>query len=227
MAEAVEMHPHGGSWLREVILGLNDGLVTTLVFVMAIGGLAPDQFLRVALSELLAGGVAMGLGGYLAARTAAQVLAQRIETERREIAEEPDEERAELRAIYRRKGLSGPLLERVVARLSSDREGWLRAMVSDELGVVAEEAQRPWVQGALVGGSFMVGALVPILPFMVSVPGARAWAFGLTAAVALAIGRATARYTVQGPLRNGLELLGVIAVGTVAGVGIGLLLGTA
>ena len=71
----------------------------------------------------------MALGGYLSARTARQILDQRIATERYEIEHEPDEERAELRAIYRDKGLSGPLLDRVVGHLTADRERWHRAMV--------------------------------------------------------------------------------------------------
>jgi len=122
MTEPIEkFHPHRGDWLRDIVFGLNDGLVTTLVFVIAVSALTRTQFVTVALSELLAGGVSMGLGGYLAARAAQEVLANRIATERQEIAEEPDEERAELRAIYYEKGLRGTLLERVVSDLTAGR----------------------------------------------------------------------------------------------------------
>jgi VIT1/CCC1 family predicted Fe2+/Mn2+ transporter len=227
VAQTAELHPHGGGWLRDVVLGLNDGLVTTLVFVMAVAGLAPGQFVRVALGEVLAGGVSMGLGGFLAARTLAQVLARRVATERREIAEEPDEERSELRAIYRRKGLRGALLDDVVAYLSADRERWLGAMVADELGIVEAEEARAWVQGLVVGLSFVAGALVPVLPFLAGLPSARLWAFGLAAAAALLVGAAKARYTLHGPARNATELLAVVAVGTAAGVAVGAVLGTA
>jgi hypothetical protein len=72
---------------------------------------------------------------------------QRIPTERYEIEHEPEEERAELRAIYRDKGLSGPLLDRVVRHLTSDGERWHRAMVHDELGVVADTRINPWLEG--------------------------------------------------------------------------------
>ena len=125
MTEPIEkLHPHRGDWLRDIVFGLNDGLVTTLVFVIAVSALTRTQFVTVALSELLAGGVSMGLGGFLSARTAQEVLANRIATERQEIAEEPDEERAELRAIYYEKGLRGTLLERVVSDLTADEERW-------------------------------------------------------------------------------------------------------
>jgi len=105
-----EQHPHRGNWLREIAFGLNDGLVTTLVFIMAVSEVAPARLLLVVLGEVLADGVSMALGGYLSARTARQVLDQRIATERYEIEHEPEEERAELRAIYQDKGWSGPPL---------------------------------------------------------------------------------------------------------------------
>jgi VIT1/CCC1 family predicted Fe2+/Mn2+ transporter len=89
------------------------GLVTTLVFIMAVSEVAPARLLLVVLGEVLAGGISMALGGYLSARTAGQILDQHIATERYEIEHEPDEERVELVAIYRNKGFSDPLLDRV------------------------------------------------------------------------------------------------------------------
>ncbi len=152
-----EQHPHRGDWLREIVFGLNDGLVTTLVFIMAVSEIAPARLLLVVLGEVLARGISMALGGYLSARTARQILDQRIATERFEIEHEPEEEQAELRAIYRDKGFSGPLLQRVVDHLTSDRERWHRAMVHDELGVVEDTHIRPWQQGVQVELSFVVG----------------------------------------------------------------------
>lgn len=224
MAERGELHPHGGDWLRDVVFGLNDGLVTTLVFIMAVSAVASGHVVVIALSELLAGGVSMGLGGYLSGRTTREVLRQRIATERHEIAHEPEEERAELRAIYQEKGLRGPLLDRVVGYLTADEERWLRALVRDELGVTEADEAPPWRQGLLVGGAFMAGAVVPLLPFLVALPSPRWWAYGLTAVAALALGAVESRYTVAGPLRSGLEFLAAVTVGTLVGVAIGLLL---
>src|SRR6266853_1216277 len=126
--EINEQHPHGGDWLREIVFGLNDGLVTTLVFIMAVSTIAPTQIVLIVLGEVIAGGISMALGGYLSARTEQEILQQRIATERYEIKHEPEEERAELRAIYRNKGFSGPLLQHVVSYLTADRERWHRVM---------------------------------------------------------------------------------------------------
>lgn len=224
LEEIQEQHPHGGDWLREVVFGLNDGLVTTLVFIMAIGGLAPAHLLIIVLGEILAGGVSMALGGYLSAHTEQEILEHRIETERYEIEHEPDEERAELRNIYRKKGLRGPLLDRVVGHLTADRERWHRAMVHDELGVTEEKRLNPWRQGLQVGLSFVIGGLIPSVPVLLSLPQTRWWSYGCTALAAFVLGSVKARYTRKGPVRAGFEFLVLVTLGTLAGVGLGLLL---
>lgn len=224
MEQINEQHPHRGDWLREIVFGLNDGLVTTLVFLMVVSGVAPTHLALIVLGEVLAGGISMSLGGYLSARTAQEVLDRRIATERYEIKHEPEEERAELRAIYQDKGFSGPLLDRVVNHLTANDERWHRAMVHDELGVVAEERISPWLQGVQIGISFLVGGLIPTIPVLFSLPQVRWWAYGLTAVTALVLGAVKARYTPKSPVRAGLEFLAIVTVGTLAGVGIGLLL---
>jgi VIT1/CCC1 family predicted Fe2+/Mn2+ transporter len=224
MEQINEQHPHRGNWLREIVFGLNDGLVTTLVFIMAVSEVAPARLLLVVLGEVLAGGISMALGGFLAARTAKQILDQRIATERYEIEHEPEEERAELNAIYRNKGFSGPLLQHVVNHLTADQERWHRAMVHDELGVVEETHINPWLEGSQIGISFVVGGFIPMIPLLLSLPHVQWWAYGLTALTALALGAIKSRYTPQGPVRAGLEFLAVVTVGTLAGVGVGWLL---
>lgn len=224
MKQFDEQHPHGGNWLREIVFGLNDGLVTTLVFIMAVSGIAPAQLIIVVLGEIMAGGISMALGGYLSARTEQEILDYRIATERYEIEHEPEEEREELRAIYRQKGFTGSLLNRVVGHLTADEERWHRAMIHDELGVVEDERINPWVRGLQIGLSFVLGGLIPTIPVLLRLPQMQWWAYGLTALTALVLGSVKARYTHKGPLRAGLEFLVVVTIGTLAGVGLGLLL---
>ena len=224
MEQMNELHPHGGSWLREIVFGLNDGLVTTLVFLMAVSGAASSNLVLIMLGEVMAGGVSMALGGYLSARTEQEVLEQRITTERYEIQQEPEEERAELRAIYRRKGIQGPLLDWIVEYLTADEERWHQALAQDELRVVDEKKIKPWWQGLQVGISFVMGGLIPTIPVLLSLPQTRWWAYGLTALTAMGLGVVKARYIQKGPIRAGLEFLVVVTLGTLAGVGLGLLL---
>jgi len=223
-----ERHPHGGDWLREVVFGLNDGLVTTLVFIIAAGALAQTHatLLRIVLAEVAAGGVAMALGGYLAARTARDVRDYRIAVERREIATEPEEERAELREIYRLKGLRDGLLDRVVAHLTATDERWLRTLVHDELGVVVDVESAPQRQGLQIGASFVLGGLIPLVAVLLGLEGP--WmqivAYALAAVSAVGLGALKARHSLIGPLRNGLAFLAIVTAGTLAGVVIGVVL---
>jgi VIT1/CCC1 family predicted Fe2+/Mn2+ transporter len=140
------------------------------------------------------------------------------------ILHEPAQERAELRAAYRRKGFTGSLLDQVVAHQTATPERWLRAMVRDELGLVGDEREHPIVQGALVGGAFMVGALVPILPFLTPLSNPAPWSFVATVLASIVIGVVKSRYTLRGPIRSAAELLVVISLGALAGWLIGLLL---
>ena len=166
----------------------------------------------------------MALGGYLSARTEQEVLEQRIATERYEIQHEPEEERAELRLIYRRKGIQGPLLDRIVDHLTADEERWHQALVHDELGVVDDTKTNPWLQGLQVGISFIIGGLIPTVPVLLALPQTRWWAYGLTAITAMSLGAVKARYIQKGTVRAGLEFLVVVTLGTLAGVGLGFLL---
>jgi vacuolar iron transporter family protein len=219
-----ERHPHRGAWLREFVFGMNDGLVTTLVFIMAVSAVTSSRLALIAFGEVLAGGISMALGAYLSSRTENDILEQRIATEQEEIRSEPEEEREELRAIYHSKGLQGRLLDRVVDRLTADEEVWLRSMVTDELGLVEKERPQPRVAGALVGGSFVVGGVVPVIPLILSLPYPQVWAFVLTAVAVMVLGRVKAQYTMKSSIRNGLEFLGIVILGTLAGVIVGVVL---
>lgn len=111
-----------------------------------------------------------------------------------------------------------------MSHLTANEERWLRAMVHDELGVVENERINPWTQGLQIGISFVVGGLIPTLPVLLSLPQTRWWSYGLTALTAFMLGAVKARYTNKGPVRAGLEFLVVVTLGTLAGVGLGLLL---
>jgi vacuolar iron transporter family protein len=219
-----EQHPHSGDWLREIVFGLNDGLVTTLVFVMVVSNVASPHLVLIVLSEVIAGGISMSLGGYLSADTAINIRDYRIATERLEIQNEPDEERAELRDIYRRKGFRGGLLDRVVDHLTEDEDRWLHAMVTDELGVVDQSERHPIIQGLLVGASFIAGGVIPVIPFLTPLAFQQVWAFVLTALTAIVFGGLKARYTLKSPLRSGLEFLVIVTLGSLAGVLVGAIL---
>jgi vacuolar iron transporter family protein len=117
-----------------------------------------------------------------------------------------------------------PLLDRVVEHLTANRDRWHRAMVHDELGVVEDTRINPWLEGVQIGLSFVIGGLIPTVPLLFALPQARWWAYGLSTLTALVLGAIKTHYTGQHPVRASLEFLPILTLGTLGGVGIGLLL---
>lgn len=219
-----ERHAHPSDLLGAVILGLNDGIVTTLVFVLTVAeasGNAYRTIVLAGLAEMLAGGVSMFMGGFAAARAMRDAYRYQVEVERREISLEPDEERAEVAQMYREKGFRGSLLDSIVHHVTSDPERWLRVMVRDELGVPPEEGSPTWQAGLAVGLSFMIGALVPLLPFFAQVGAARLVAIVCSIGALIVTGAGRSRYSARPWWLNAAEMVGIGLAGSAAGIGIG------
>lgn len=221
-----EVHRHPYQLLGDVILGLNDGITTTLVFALSVEGASGKYgtVVLTGLAEMFAGGVAMFLGGFMAAQSENEAIEHQIAVEREEIEHEPEEERAELTEIYREKGFTGGQLARIVDHLTRDKDRWLDSMIRDELMIRPGALKRPWQVGSAVGLSFILGALVPVLPFLVSAPAAPTFAAALSVAALFGTGAARSRYSEGTWLRNGAQMVGVGLIGTLAGIVIGRLL---
>lgn len=219
-----EQHSHPSDLIGSVILGLNDGIVTTLVFALSVAQAsngAYHQVIIAGLAEMLAGGVSMFLGGYTAARATHEAYHYQVEVERQEISQEPDEERAEVARMYRDKGFRGSLLEEIVKQVTSDPERWLRVMVRDELGAPPEEGSKTWQAGLAIGLSFMFGALVPLIPFLAHLPAPTPIAMTLSIATLVVTGAARSRYSNKVWWVSAAEMVGVGLIGSAAGFVIG------
>ena len=219
-----ERHHHPSDLIGSVIFGLNDGIVTTLVFVLAVAqatGNVNQSIVHAGLAEMLAGGVSMFLGGFIAARATHEAYQFQAEVELNEIRYEPDEERAEVTRMYEDKGFSGPLLDDIVHHVTSDPNRWHRVMVRDELGTPPEEGSSSWQVGLTVGLSFMAGALVPLLPFVVQVGSARALAIALSIVLLAVTGALRSRYSRKAWWISAVEMVGICLAGSAAGLLIG------
>jgi VIT1/CCC1 family predicted Fe2+/Mn2+ transporter len=217
-----EGHPAHGNWLRDVVFGLNDGLVSNLALVagVAAAGSPPAIVVLAGVSGLVAGASSMGIGAYISEKSQREFHQSERRREEEEITAYPERERAEVRNIYRAKGLEGELLERVVDRLTADREQWVKVMMEEELNLLENETH-PGMDGLVLGGSFALGAVVPLVPFTfltTTVGLTTALVFSVLALFVVGAGRS--RYTRRSPLRGGLEM--VLAGGAAAGIAWGL-----
>jgi VIT1/CCC1 family predicted Fe2+/Mn2+ transporter len=219
-----EQHAHPSELIGETLLGLNDGIVTTLVFALSVAGASAGAYRSVivaGLAEMCAGGVSMFLGGYTAARAVSEAYDYQVDVERHEIEHEPDEERHEVRRMYRDRGFEGRLLDAIVGHITADRERWLNVMVRDELGAPPEEGPPAWQAGLAVGLAFMIGALIPVLPFLLHLPQAVVLAAVFSLAALAITGAFRTRYSRKSAWRGAIELVIVGVIGTAVGILIG------
>jgi len=169
-APHIEKHFGASETVRDVVIGMSDGL--TVPFALAAGltgtAVATSKLVVVAgLAEIAAGSIAMGLGGYLAAKTDRDHYANELAREMRETVELPDKERDEVAEIFRGYGMTEEQILPVVNAISSDQKRWVDFMMRFELGYSEEpDAARARNSAATIAVSYIVGGLVPLSAYM-------------------------------------------------------------
>ncbi|HUK56965.1 MAG TPA: VIT1/CCC1 transporter family protein [Nitrospiria bacterium] len=211
--------------IREVVFGMQDGLVSTVAVaasVMAATSHRPIVFVA-GLTSAMAGTIAMGTGSYLASKAEKDLHSAEIEKEARELVAHPEEEMAELIELYQQDGLTMEEAERLAERVASDRKLWLKTLTEKELGLTPEDLASPTKDALTMGVSFMLGAIVPLLPYLfIGTMSAIGVSIAVTVATLFVVGLGKARVTGKHPLRAGLE---VMIIGTGSGL-LGYLVGT-
>lgn len=221
-------HTPKGRAIREVVFGMNDGLITTLCFLAGISSsIAHGGVIVLAgLAEVIAGALSMALGAYLSTKAQREFFAREIARERQEIEEGAEHEREEVRAIYREHGLSEEQVELLTERITSDKERWLHFMLREELGLVEESFDNPWESGAIMGVSFLIGSLPPLLPyFFLSPHTALPTTIVVSILTLFGLGIGKTKVTKGNWLRSGLEVVTLGIVAAAVGFGLGQLAG--
>jgi VIT1/CCC1 family predicted Fe2+/Mn2+ transporter len=225
MAEESQRHHHEdwhtpkGRAIREIIFGMNDGLVTTMGFLAGVtGSIAESRYILLAgMAEIVAGAISMSIGGYLATKSQREFFHSEVEREKWEIEKMPEKEAQEIRDIYGGMGFTHSEQDMIVNRVTSNKEVLLRFMKREELGLIDEHLDEPLTVGVVMGLSFLVGSLPPILPyFFIGSPYVAVWIAILSSVLFLFfVGAAKTRLTKVNPLRSGLEttILGIFASG--------------
>lgn len=218
-------HTHqdvSGGWLRPAVFGAMDGLVTNIGLVAGVSGGGADARLVVltGMAGLVAGAFSMALGEYVSVETQNDLVRAEVAVERDELRRHPVAEEAELMASYIQMGLSKETAKRVAEEIHTDPALAVRVHITQELGVDPDEQPSPWLAGGLSFLCFAVGALIPLLPFLLGldalVAGLAAGGVGLFVAGAVA-----ARFTTRAWWLAGLRQLcfGAIAAGATYLVG--------
>lgn len=159
---------HRIGWLRAAVLGANDGVVSisSLVIGVAAGGASRETILLTGIAGLAAGALSMAAGEYISVQSQADTENADLEREKRELAEEPENELAELTTIYMKRGLDEQLARQVAVRLTEVDP--LGAHARDELGITDELRARPIQAAFASAGAFASGAIVPVIAAITS-----------------------------------------------------------
>ncbi|MDE2482567.1 MAG: VIT1/CCC1 transporter family protein [bacterium] len=167
-SEHHESHFTASETVRDVVIGMSDGLTVPFALAAGISGaIASSKIVVTAgIAEVAAGAIAMALGGYLAARTDQEHYRSELAREHREIATIPDAERGEVALILASYGLSGQTLHDAVEMIAREPDQWVNFMMRLELGLDEPDPKRALASGATIGGSYVVGGIVPLVPYM-------------------------------------------------------------
>lgn len=210
--------------IREIVFGAQDGLVSTLAVVAAVAGATNDQLsiLIAGIAAAMAGVFSMAIGEYMGSKSQSEIFEWHIDDEREEIRERPLEAEAELAYMFTEEGMPIEDAYRSAALIAQHPEALLSTMVSKELGLAydsQDETEGGPLRGALfMGGSFALGALPPVVPFLfVEGIAGLAWATALSGLSLFALGAFKSQWTHRSWLSSGLEILSLAAVAGVAG----------
>ncbi len=215
--------------LRAVIFGVSDGLVSNLALVMGIAGASQGvgSFVLLAgIAGLLAGAFSMAAGEYISMQSQRELFERQIELERAELEAMPEEEEAELAQVYRGKGFTEAEAAVIARRMFANPAQALDTLVREELGLDPDELGSPW--GAASGSfvAFAIGALVPVIPYVLS-SGATAFvgAIALSAGALFAVGAGVSLLTGRSLLYSGTRQVLIGAAAAVVTYLVGHLIG--
>ena len=168
MTPHVEKHFTAGDVVRDIVIGMSDGLTVPFALAAGLTGAISQTHLIVTagFAEIAAGSIAMGLGGYLAARGDAEHYAHEKAREEHEVAEIPDAEAREVTDIFQTYGLSGEESSSVVASLRKRPKDWVNFMMRFELGLEQPEPSRAWKSALTISTAYIVGGFIPLSAYL-------------------------------------------------------------
>lgn len=208
-----EQHFTSSETVRDLVIGMADGLTVPFALAAGLSGAvaANPLIVTAGLAEIAAGCVAMGLGGYLAARTDAQHYQAERAREEQETKDWPEREKWEVAAILHRYGLRGEVLARATDAVAADRRRWVDFMMRFELELTEPAPGRAGTSAATIGGAYVVGGLIPLSPYVL-VPDtgmALAASSAMTGAALFGFGWLKARATGLPALPGAVQTLGI------------------
>jgi VIT1/CCC1 family predicted Fe2+/Mn2+ transporter len=216
----VERHFRSNETVRDIVIGMSDGLTVPFALAAGISGVAGAQtkiVVLAGLAEIAAGSIAMGLGGYLAARTDYEHYMTEKGRENWEVDHLPDREKEEVADVFRGYGMSERSIKPIIEAMSINREQWIDFMMRFELGLEAPDPRRARISALTIGLSYIVGGFIPLTPYILipNLSTALMVSVVVTLIALFLFGYIKGRFTGTKPLRSGFQtvLVGGLAAG--------------
>ena len=214
-----ERHFTSSEVVRDIVIGMADGLTVPFALAAGLSG-AIDQtgiIVTAGLAEIAAGSIAMGLGGYMAAKSDAEHYAKEREREKREVAEIPHEEMREVAEVFQAYGLTPEQTWPIVQALRKQPGNWVDFMMRFELGLEKPDPKRALTSALTIAGAYVAGGMIPLSPYIFSHTSANALLLSIvmTLIALLVFGFVKGRFTGTRPVRSALQtaFIGSVAAG--------------
>jgi VIT1/CCC1 family predicted Fe2+/Mn2+ transporter len=165
-----EHHLRSSAFIQDVVIGMSDGLTVPFALAAGLSSAVADNHLitTAGIAEIIAGSIAMGLGGYLSGRTELDHYRSEKRKEYEEVERIPGKEKAEIKEIFAGYGLSAASQEVVAAELSKDKDKWVDFMMKYELGLDKPDEKRAGKSAATIGISYLAGGSIPLIPYFIT-----------------------------------------------------------
>jgi VIT1/CCC1 family predicted Fe2+/Mn2+ transporter len=207
----VERHFTGSALVRDIVIGMSDGLTVPFALAAGLSGsvAATGLVVTAGFAEIAAGSLAMGLGGYLAAKSDAAHYVSEQAREQSEVRDKPKEEEAEIIEILSAYGVTAEEVAPLISGLRRSPEAWVNFMLRFELGLERPEPRRALRSALTIALAYVVGGLIPLAPYLIagSVELGLRISVGVTLVALYGFGFIKGRFTGTPPARSGLEAL--------------------
>ncbi len=206
--------------IRELIFGLQDGLISTVVLVSSVYGATSDNGLTIiaGLAGALGGTVSMSAGSFLSSRAEKEVLESQINIELTKFMEDPSKQIDQLVAALTTDGLTEEEAFSITETMAKNEDVLIRTVIEKELGLSLDEVSVPWKDAVVMGISFLLGTAVPILPYlMINGPSVVAISIAATGLGLFAMGVGKSRFTKRNPIMSGIDILSIGILAATAG----------
>lgn len=230
MLPHAEEHLRSSDFITDVVIGMSDGLTVPFALAAGLSGAVASSSLIVTagIAEIVAGSIAMGLGGYLAGRTEADHYEAERRRETHEVETVPEREKEEVREVFAGMGLSAALQIVVADELANDKTKWIDFMMKYELNLDEPDPNRASKSALTIGGSYVVGGFVPLVPYLLlaNPHDALLYSCVVTLICLFIFGYFKSKVTGQPPVSGAFKVMLIGALAAAAAFGIARLVGS-